>query len=65
MGEATAELLAPVRERYGELRADEAAIERALQQGADRAREIAVPVMAEVHSVMGLGIPQVTSGAPR
>jgi tryptophanyl-tRNA synthetase len=55
VGEATAELLAPVRERYGELRADEAAIERALQQGADRAREIAVPVMADVRSVMGLG----------
>jgi tryptophanyl-tRNA synthetase len=55
VGEATAELLAPVRERYGELRADEAAIERALEQGADRAREIAVPVMADVRSVMGLG----------
>ena len=55
VGEAIAELLAPVRERYRELRADEPAIERALQLGADRAREIAVPVMEEVHSVMGLG----------
>jgi tryptophanyl-tRNA synthetase len=55
VGEATAELLAPVRERYGELRADEAAIEGVLQQGADRAREIAVPVMADVRSLMGLG----------
>jgi tryptophanyl-tRNA synthetase len=55
VGEATAQLLAPVRERYRELRADEAAIEGALQQGADRAREIAVPTMAEVHAVMGLG----------
>jgi tryptophanyl-tRNA synthetase len=55
VGEATAELLAPVRERYRELRADEAALERTLEQGADRAREIAVPVMAEVHSAMGLG----------
>ena len=55
VGEATAQLLAPVRERYLELRADEARIERALQHGADRAREIAVPTMAEVHSVMGLG----------
>jgi tryptophanyl-tRNA synthetase len=54
-GEAIAELLAPVRERYRELRADEPAIERALQRGADRAREIAVPVMADVHSAMGLG----------
>jgi tryptophanyl-tRNA synthetase len=55
VGTATAELLAPVRERYVELRADEAALERTLQQGADRARELAVPVMADVHSVMGLG----------
>ena len=57
VGEATAELLAPVRERYAELRPDEGAIERALQQGADRAREIAVPVMADVHAAMGLGPP--------
>ena len=55
VGEATAELLAPVRERYAELRADEAALERTLLQGADRAREIAVPTLAEVHSAMGLG----------
>ena len=55
VGQATAELLAPVRDRYRELRADEAALERTLQQGADRAREIAVPVMTEVHAVMGLG----------
>jgi tryptophanyl-tRNA synthetase len=55
VGEATAELLAPVRERYRELRADEALLERTLQEGAGRAREIAVPVMAEVHSAMGIG----------
>jgi tryptophanyl-tRNA synthetase len=55
VGEAIAELLGPVRERYLELRADEASLETALQRGADRAREIAVPVMADVHSVMGLG----------
>jgi tryptophanyl-tRNA synthetase len=57
VGEATAELLAPVRERYSELRADEGELERTLQRGADRARELAVPVMADVHSVMGLGSP--------
>jgi tryptophanyl-tRNA synthetase len=55
VGESVAELLAPVRERYRQLRADPDAIEAALRQGADRAREIAVPTMAEVHSVMGLG----------
>ena len=55
VGEATAELLAPVRERYVELRRDEEGLERTLQEGARRAREIAVPTMAEVHEVMGLG----------
>jgi tryptophanyl-tRNA synthetase len=55
VGEAVAELLSPVRERYRELRADPGAIETALRQGAERAREIAEPTMAEVHSVMGLG----------
>jgi tryptophanyl-tRNA synthetase len=55
VGEATAELLAPVRERYAELRADEEALERTLRAGAERARAIAVPTMSEVHSAMGLG----------
>jgi tryptophanyl-tRNA synthetase len=55
VGEAIAELLAPVRERYRELRADEEGLERTLQQGADRAREIAVPTMAEVRAAMGVG----------
>ncbi len=55
VGEAVAELLTPVRERYLELRADEGALEETLRAGAERAREIAVPTMAEVHSAMGLG----------
>jgi tryptophanyl-tRNA synthetase len=55
VGQATAELLAPVRERYVGLRGDEDGLERTLRAGAERAREIAVPTMAEVHEVMGLG----------
>jgi tryptophanyl-tRNA synthetase len=54
VGEAVAEVLAPIRERYKELRADEPAIEAALQEGADRAREIARPVLAEVRDAMGM-----------
>jgi tryptophanyl-tRNA synthetase len=54
VGEAAAELLAPVRERYVELRRDEDGLERALQEGASRAREIAVPTMEQVHELMGL-----------
>ena len=54
VGDAVAELLAPVRERYAELRADAHALESTLRGGADRAREIAVPTMAETRSAMGL-----------
>ena len=53
VGEAVVALLAPVRERYRELRADEAGLERTLAEGADRARAIASETMGEVHRVMG------------
>ena len=49
------ELLDPVRERYVELRADEQGLERTLAEGADRARELAQPVIADVREVMGIG----------
>ncbi len=49
------DLLAPVRERYAELRPDEPALEAALERGAERAREIAVATMAEVRAAMGVG----------
>ena len=48
-------LLTPVRERYLELRADEPGLERALAEGAERAREIAQPVIADVRAAMGIG----------
>ncbi len=55
VGEAVVELLTPVRERYRELRADEPALEAALQQGAERARSIATDVMVDVRAAMGVG----------
>jgi tryptophanyl-tRNA synthetase len=55
VAESVVELLGPVRERYAELRPDEQALERALADGAERARAIAQPVIAEVRSVMGIG----------
>jgi tryptophanyl-tRNA synthetase len=55
VAEAVVELLAPVRERYAELRPDEAALEAALAAGAERARAIAVPTLAEVRARMGIG----------
>jgi tryptophanyl-tRNA synthetase len=54
-GEAVVELLAPVRERYTELRGDEAALEATLQEGADRARSIASDTLGEVRTAMGVG----------
>jgi tryptophanyl-tRNA synthetase len=53
--EAIVALLAPVRERYAELRADETALEAALEQGAAKARALAAPVLADVRAAMGIG----------
>jgi tryptophanyl-tRNA synthetase len=47
--------LAPVRERYTELRADETQLERILGRGAEKARAIARETMLEVRSAMGVG----------
>jgi len=55
VAEAVVELLAPVRERYAELRPDEAALEAALAEGAEKAREIAAVTLADVRDRMGFG----------
>src|SRR3954451_699373 len=55
VAEAVVELLAPVRERYEELRADEAELERVLALGAEKAQALAAPVVAEVRNRMGIG----------
>jgi len=47
--------LAPVRERYQELRRDEPALERTLAAGAEKARAIASETLAEVREAMGVG----------
>ena len=49
------ELLAPVRERYAELRPDEAALEAVLAAGAEKARAIAAADLADVRERMGIG----------
>jgi tryptophanyl-tRNA synthetase len=54
-GDAVVEMLAPVRERYLELRPDEQALEATLAEGAERARAIATGVMADVRAAMGIG----------
>jgi tryptophanyl-tRNA synthetase len=55
VAEAAVELLAPVRERYAELRPDQAALEAALAAGAEKARAIASPIVGEVRDRMGIG----------
>ena len=55
VGDAVAAWLAPVRERYEELRADEAALEDALAAGAEKARAIASATLADVRAAMGVG----------
>ncbi len=42
VADAVVQYLAPIRERYGELRGDEAALEAILASGAEKARAIAV-----------------------
>jgi tryptophanyl-tRNA synthetase len=58
VGEAVVDLLAPVRERYAELRPDEAALEQALAAGAEKARAIASRTVADVRDRMGIGAPR-------
>jgi tryptophanyl-tRNA synthetase len=55
VGDAVVEWLTPVRERYAELRAADDRLEEILAAGADKARAIAAPIVAEVREVMGVG----------
>ncbi len=55
VAEGVVELLAPVRERYAELRPDRAALETALAAGAEKAREIAAATLVDVRDRMGVG----------
>jgi tryptophanyl-tRNA synthetase len=55
---AVIDYLAPVRERYEQLRADEGALEAVLAGGAERARAIAAGTLADVRERMGVGAPR-------
>jgi tryptophanyl-tRNA synthetase len=55
---AVVDYLAPVRERYLQLRADEAALEAILVDGARQAHEMAHATMLDVRERMGLGAPR-------
>src|SRR5690242_18949832 len=55
VADAVVDYLAPVRERYNEVRADDPERERILTAGPERAREIAAPTMLDARRAMGVG----------
>ena len=58
VADAVVRVPGPVRERYGELRGDEAALEATLAAGAEKARAIASDTLADVREAMGIGRPR-------
>jgi tryptophanyl-tRNA synthetase len=58
VADAVVEYLAPVRERYAELRGDHASLEAILTAGAEKAQAIASGTLAEVREAMGIGPPR-------
>jgi tryptophanyl-tRNA synthetase len=55
VAEAVVDYLTPTRERYAELRADEAGLEEMLAAGAEKARAIAADTLADVRQAIGVG----------
>jgi tryptophanyl-tRNA synthetase len=55
VADAVAEYLAPVRERYDELRRDETALENIFERGAEKATAIAAQTLNDVRQAMGVG----------
>ncbi len=58
VAEATVEYLAPVRERYAELRPDAGRLEAVLDSGSAKARSLASETLGEVREKMGVGAPR-------
>jgi len=59
VADSVVEYLAPVRERYAELRVDERALEATLAAGAERARAMSADTLADARERMGVGPPRV------
>jgi tryptophanyl-tRNA synthetase len=55
VADAVTDYLAPVRDRYAQLRADEGELERILAAGAEKARAIAADTLVDVRAAMGVG----------
>jgi tryptophanyl-tRNA synthetase len=56
--QAVVEMLAPVQERYADLRGDERRLEEVLAEGAEKARAMARETLADVREAMGIGPPR-------
>jgi tryptophanyl-tRNA synthetase len=54
LADVVVELIAPIRQRLGELRRDPAELDRVLAEGAARASELGAPVLARAKSAVGL-----------
>jgi tryptophanyl-tRNA synthetase len=58
VADAVVEYLTPVGERYAELRPDEDGLEATLAAGAEKARALAAPTLADAREAMGIGPPR-------
>jgi tryptophanyl-tRNA synthetase len=57
VADAVVDYLRPIRERYDEIRPDEAGIEQTLAEGAEQARAMASETLRDVRAAMGVGAP--------
>jgi len=55
VAQSVVDYLAPIQERYAEIRADQDALEMVLAEGADKARAIASKTLGRVREAMGVG----------
>jgi tryptophanyl-tRNA synthetase len=58
VAEAVVDYLRPIRERYDDLRPDEAGLQRTLAEGAAQAQALAAETLADVREAMGVGAPR-------
>ena len=54
LADALVSLIAPIRARYAELEGDSAALDRLLDQGAEKARAVAEPILLDIKRAVGL-----------
>jgi tryptophanyl-tRNA synthetase len=57
VAEAVVDYLRPIRERYEQIRPDEAGIESALAEGREKAHALAADTLRDVRRAMGVGAP--------